>query len=161
MPVLQQPQDLGTWQLESDLASLACQAAIEFDNLILDRPTAFDSASRLVSAIRESLPQNSDPFSPNSLLDPTAVLIVNRAIGDAIPGEPLTRVDALVRRSARLMQQLTDLIANPQCSRANRLSELKLMRSLCLALSKRPRPPCHPPRIDSPSIHFGVERWRA
>ena len=64
MPVLQQPQDLVRWQLESDLASLACQAAIEFENPILDCPTAFDSASRLVSAITESLPQNSDPFSP-------------------------------------------------------------------------------------------------
>ena len=156
MSILQQAQDLGAWRLESDLASLACQAAIELDNLILDRPTAFESASRLVSAITESVPENSDPFSPNSLLDPTVVLIVNRAIGDAIPGEPPTRVDDLVRCAARLMQELSDLIADPGRSRANRLPELKQMRLLCLALSK-----CAAAAMLSPEDRFPEHPFRS
>jgi hypothetical protein len=136
MSVLEDVQDLGAWRLESDLASLACQAAIELDNLILDRPTTFDSVRRLIATIAESVPDSARAFSPSSLLDPTAVLVLNRAIGDAVPGVAPNRVDELVRHAARMIQQLSDMIANPEHSRASRLSELKQMRLLCLAVSK-------------------------
>ena len=96
MSILDEGQDLGAWRLESDLASLACQTAIEMDNLILGRLTTLDAANRLISAISESIPKDGDPFSPTSLLDPTVVLAFNRAIGDVVPGETPTRADVLV-----------------------------------------------------------------
>jgi hypothetical protein len=136
MSILQDAEDLSARRLEGDLASLACQAAIELDNLILDRSTTLDSVRRLVATIAESVPESMDVFSPSSLLDPTAVLVLNRAIGDTVPGKAPTRVDELVRQASRMMQQLSEMIANPGHSRVSRLPELKQMRSLCLAVSK-------------------------
>lgn len=154
MSILEEAHDLGAWRLESDLASLACQAAIELDNLILDRPTTFDSVRRLISAIAESVPESADAFSPSSLLDATAVLVLNRAIGDAALGTAPTRVDELVRQAARIMQQLSDMIANPEHSRASSLPELKQMRSLCLAVSRHASAALPPPEERSPDHPF-------
>ncbi len=136
MTVSEDVPDLGAWRLESDLASLACHAAIELDNFILERSTTFESVRRLASEIAESVPPNFDSFSPSSLLDPTAVLVLNRAISDAVPENAPTRVDELVRKAAQITQRLSALIDNPADFRATKLPELAQMRSLCLALSK-------------------------
>ncbi len=136
MSTVEETQDLIAWQLESDLASLACQAAIELDNLVLGRATTFPSVGRLVAAIAESVPEDDDPGSPSSSLDATAALALNRAISEVIPGSAPTHVTDLVRRVAGITQQLSELVSNPGHSRVNRASELKQMRSLCLALSK-------------------------
>jgi len=51
------------FQMENDLPSLACQAAIELDDLILDRFLGCDCTNRLIGALTASIPETADPAS--------------------------------------------------------------------------------------------------
>jgi hypothetical protein len=123
--------------LENDLPTVACHAAIEIDNLLLDRSGDFLSVQRLVSFISESIPLEHDPTSPNWLRDPTAVAVVNRALSDAATRKPISTVDELVREAGDLLQQFRELLRNPQEFKNSHTAKLAEMKSFCLALSRR------------------------
>ncbi|HUY32086.1 MAG TPA: hypothetical protein VMV69_04840 [Pirellulales bacterium] len=124
-------------KMENDLPAVACHAAVELDNLVLDRPGGFVSVARLISLISESIPQEHDPASPNWLRDPTAVVVVNRALGDATPPKSISTVDELVKEAGSLVQRFSELVRNPTKFRQSNTNELNEMRAFCLALSRR------------------------
>lgn len=125
------------WPIENDLSAIACSAAIELDNLILDRQIGFASVELLGSLLSESIPQEHDPASPNWLRDPTAAVVVNRALGDASSGNGISTVDDLVRRAGELIERFAELVRDPAEFRRRQCAELEQMRSFCLALSRR------------------------
>jgi hypothetical protein len=125
------------WPVENDLPTVACHAAIELDNLILDRPIGLSSVDRLRFLLSESIPPERDPNSPNWLRDPTAVVVVNRALGDEPSRKPISTVGELVREAGELVAQLAELIRDPSAFRTSNAAELNKMRSFCLALSRR------------------------
>ena len=81
--------------MENDLSAVTCHAAVELDNLILNRAVGVASVNCLVSMISKSIPQEHDPASPNWLLDPTTIVVVNRAFGDASPTRHISTVEEL------------------------------------------------------------------
>jgi len=125
------------WPMESDVPSLACQAAIELDNILLDRPCGTDSVCRLARIISRSIPDEQDPSSANWLLDPTAVVVVNRAIGDSTRRQPFSTVKELVREAGELVQRFHKLIDDSEGFKKKNSDDLKKMRAFCLALSRR------------------------
>ena len=65
--------------LRRDLPSVACRAAVEIDNLILDRTSDLGAVKDLRDVLRESLVDIQEPALPTSLLNPTTAILVNGA----------------------------------------------------------------------------------
>ena len=53
-----------------DLPTLACEAAIELDNMLLNRFTGVESVRMLADKISQAIPDIRDPASPNWLSNP-------------------------------------------------------------------------------------------
>ena len=71
-PVTRQDEVLG-----EDLASLACNVAIELDNLILGRSNATASVRKLANRLTSELPTCTDSSLPKHLVDPSTVVVMN------------------------------------------------------------------------------------
>lgn len=126
------------WELESDLPSLASQAAIELDNLILGRSSQVEAIRRLALRIGESVERDAEPASALSRLDPKTVVVIKRAIDDALRlNAPLTTVDELVHETGKIRERLERVSQNPQALQQHGIDSLKQMRAFCLALSRR------------------------
>jgi len=111
----------------SDLAILACQAAIELDNVILRRSTPRHAVRDLASKIREAV-NVPDPALPSSLLDPNTTVALNRAIGG------LTTLDELLERAQQVSERLLHVSSLTVASVGN--EEWEELRRFCLALSR-------------------------
>jgi len=75
-----QPETSNTLlDLESDLASLACQAAIELDNLLIRGKCEHDAIRRLADALSLIVASGGESASPASLLKPATAVVLNRA----------------------------------------------------------------------------------
>src|SRR5437879_13145023 len=94
--------------LESDLPSLANQAAIELDNLVLKRPVQLDAVRRLASRISEAVVNVAEPGSPSSLLDVRTAVVINKAIVESTG--PLNQtLAALLEKTKELTDKLLAL----------------------------------------------------
>jgi hypothetical protein len=124
-------------EFERDLPSVACRAAIELDNLILDRSTGLRAVHTLVRDIEESFTTIKEPASPNSLLNPTTAVVINGAIRDSMEEAPPKSISGLVEEAAKIVVRLKNVLADPSTYRTTRSAELEQMRSFCLALSRR------------------------
>ena len=67
MPIDTELGGIGSERLGHDLPSVACQAAIELDNLILGRGTSLPSVAELSNRLTEEVPNVQDLNSPLSL----------------------------------------------------------------------------------------------
>jgi hypothetical protein len=120
------------WEMECDLASIASQAAIELDNLMLGRMTDLFAAERLADILANSI--NVDMAgSPESQLNPTTAVAVNLAIADANKQNQFTQLADLLNEVGKL----TDVLSQPNTIKNAESNELKKLRNFCLALSKR------------------------
>ena len=129
------PKDLDVWEMESDLPSLASQAAIEIDNLAIGQDTKLDAVDRLGSTIASSVTNVSQPSSPNSPLNASTVVALNLALNDS-QSLQLTQLDDLLRYASQMTDKLRDLVRDPMEFKKRRPEELKELRSFCLALSR-------------------------
>ncbi len=141
--------------LENDLASIACQAAIELDDLILRRGQSSESIRRLLNRLSESISTSEGTKVAGFLIDPTAAVVVNRAISEAGSVQPACKFEQLVRNTEGLTEQLGKVVANPESFRDADEDSLRKLRTFCLALSRhasaeghrnRERVPQHPYR---------------
>lgn len=119
-----------------DLASLACRAAIQIDDLLLERGAELSAVSDLVTQISGAVTKVDKPALPNSLLDPTTAIAVNQAIQAAFSSQALQKLDQLVKEADRITQRLIELSRDPAVFRAENAEELGRMRTFCLALSR-------------------------
>lgn len=126
-------QNESSWtDLEGDLPSLASRAAIELDNMILGNADDLAVVRRLARLLAESLEAVPDPASPESLVDPATVLVMNSAILDAhVADRPLQTLRDLVSESMRIRETLESI------SGLTPKADLERMRSFCVALSNR------------------------
>jgi hypothetical protein len=85
------PEEAAIRELEEDLPSLACHAAIELDDIILGCEPRTEALGRLLSYLRNVMPR------ANQVLDPTTAVVMNRAIGDLPTGRRAATVDELVK----------------------------------------------------------------
>lgn len=120
------PDEFGLWEMESDLPSLACQAAIELDNLVIGRPVQLEAVRRLAAHI-------SPPISGASSPDLTTLMVIRHAIDD---GDgmctPLSTVDQLRQEASKIGESLHNLLATDR----HDPETLKKMRTFCLVLSR-------------------------
>ena len=116
----------------TDLASMACRAAIELDNTILGRGQHFETVTRLADQM-SYLVSRIKPTSSTSFTDPTAVVLMKRAVEDFAIGKvhPST-VDELAEIASTIQQSLRELLREQQPNKEH----LQKMRSFCLALSE-------------------------
>ena len=117
------PQPL---ELEMDLASLASQAAIELDDLLLGRRKDLTAVGVLVDKIAAGLPEGKP-------LDATTVVAVQRALIDTPGSKQTTTVSELQSSAAEMTARLSGLITESDVKAPNLLEQL---RSFCVALSK-------------------------
>lgn len=123
-----------SWQLENDLPSVACQAAIELDNLIIGRSIGLEAAKRLSSIISQSLPSRSEACTQQCWFDPTTAVAMHRAITDT--QVPLESFEELLRKTGEILGDLGKLGDDPNAFKAQGAKTLPMMRAFCLALSK-------------------------
>jgi len=123
--------------IRRDLSSLACRAAIEIDNLILERSSDLQALPLLAKTLRDDLIDIPEPTSPSSLLNPTTAIVVNGAISEASRKAPLRLLDEVVGEAKSITAQFDSVLQDPQGFRSQSLDDLENMRSFCLALSRR------------------------
>lgn len=125
------------WELQGDLATVSCYAAGEVDSLMLGRANGFSAVKRLLGMIREALFVERTGFSPESLIDPTTAAAMNHALESTDPTLKgnLKTVDQLIQQSHKVARLLERVSKNPNQVKADKPTELKKLRSLCIALS--------------------------
>jgi hypothetical protein len=130
-PLASSPNDF-----ESDLPSVAAQAALELDQLALNRPIGFSATEQLVRLISDSVTDVPEPAAPNSLLNPLTAVALGKAIDEALyAGQPTTtELTELIRQAARFKGRLAAMARNPEHATAAEREEL---RNVCIALSRQ------------------------
>jgi hypothetical protein len=130
MPVVCDAGEALDYDLESDLPSLASQAAIELDNYILHHETNLRAAKRLAAKLANSVTSVYEPASSSSLLDPATTVALSRAFRElGGPTQPTHLTDLLAKAS-----ELTESLQKPE-GRPD--EELRVLRSFCIALSRQ------------------------
>ena len=122
---------------EIDLSSLACDAAIELDNLILGKNSNTRAVRCLADLVLESL--SVKPKSPMdaALLNPATVAVMHRAIDDSMTfSNPLTTVNQVIKEAGKIHKRFKSVSDNPDMCRQQDPNGLVEMRTFCLALSK-------------------------
>lgn len=114
-------------ELEMDLGSLASQAAIQLDDLLLGRSQQLGALRVLADKIIEGLPQD-EP------LDAATVVAVQRALVDTAGSVPSKTVSELQVRAAELSRKFLEIVGNT--SQATMEQDLRQLRSFCVALSR-------------------------
>ncbi len=122
--------------LENDLPSLACQAAIELDNLILGYSTDLEAVRRLISYISGSFTTVSDLSTGVSALDATTAVLIRRALHDSELARAVPNLEELVIQAKDVTSRLQRLVDEPRALKEYARAELGPMRSFCLTLSK-------------------------
>ncbi len=150
------------FEFGEDLPSLACDAAIELDNLILKRSKKLESVNRLITTISEAgLVRNHDEegvigFRYIDVIDPLMALVLNGAIGDSKFSISKETVQELLGEAKKLTMKLKNIVSDPEKASGEEIEETKRLKSFCLALSKRAL-------LNEPALHdFELEHppWR-
>jgi len=125
------------WELQSNLATVSCYAAGEVDDLILGQSKGFSALRHLLRMINETLIGETTQASPESLIEPTTAVAMNRALGRSNPAlrDNLKTVDQLLVESKRVAGSLREVIDDPHQAKRKNPRELENLRSLCIALS--------------------------
>ena len=112
------------WE-QIDLASLASRAAIELDNLILNRPTSLEAARGLAEKLAEQMHSSKGKNVP----DISTVVALRRALIETPGLASATTLDELVKNAAAVTGWLSN--AGPDAK-----ADLKSLRTFCVALSR-------------------------
>ncbi|MDA0837816.1 MAG: hypothetical protein O2857_08545 [Planctomycetota bacterium] len=122
--------------ISDDLARLACLAAIELDNLSLERCKDLPSLGRLADLLDESLTNVTNPSSPSSQLNTTTAIIVCHALNDSGWSDSLSLIDDLVELTGELTVLMRGVCRAPlEPAQHDRDSIIKL-GEFCLAVSR-------------------------
>jgi hypothetical protein len=124
-------------KLGHDLPSVACQAAIELDNLILGRTTHLPSVAELSGRLSEEVPNVPDLNSPLSLVDPSTVVALRGTFQESRFSAPSDDIGDLTRQAEEIVRRLKAASEDPQSARASDLEGLKKLKECCLILSRR------------------------
>jgi hypothetical protein len=124
-------------KLGHDLPSIACQAAIELDNLILDRGRSLPAVAELSNRLAEEVPNVPDLNSPLSLVDPSTVVALHGTFQEAPTTGPSDDIADLIQRASEIVKRLMMASNNPQAARFADLEELRKLKEFCLILSRR------------------------
>ena len=122
--------------LGHDLPSVACQAAIELDNLILGRTNELPSVRELSARISKEVPQMSDLNSP-LFVDLSTVVALHGTLKESRITPPSDEIGELTRQAKEIVSRLNTISDDPPAARSSDLEELKKLKEFCLILSRR------------------------
>jgi hypothetical protein len=123
--------------LGSDLPSVACQAAIELDNLILGRANDLPSVRELSARLTQEVPALPDLASPLSLVDPSTVVVLHGTFQEARMTAPSDDIGDLTRQAGEIVRRLRRASDDPQVARTSDREGLRQLKEFCLILSRR------------------------
>jgi hypothetical protein len=124
-------------RLGQDLPSVACQAAIELDNLILGRTNNLPSVAELSVRLSEEVPPVCDLNSHLSLVDPSTVVALHGTIQESRLAAPSDNIVDLTRQAGEIVRRLKAVSDDPAAARTSGLEELQKLKEFCLILSRR------------------------
>lgn len=131
-------------EAESDIPSLACNAAIELHGLLLGEQQKFLSVRSLADRISSSLLPSSSAKSNQGgrshlyPKDPTVRVVVRQAIADThFPSKPPESVEELLSQAEDIIGRLRKALVYTEDEPSLNDSELSDMITFCLALSKK------------------------
>ena len=120
-----------------DLAVVSCFAAREVHEVLEGKGGEFESVRNLVKIIKESIIPNRQGSTPETMVDPSRAIAMNRALEYSELGEKdsMKTVAQLATETERVVGLLDGLVKNPTKVCQDKFPELKKLRALCLALS--------------------------
>jgi hypothetical protein len=122
-------------ELDSDLPSLASQAAIALDNVRLRRPSDLSAVARLAEMIQAAVPPPEQTWQI-SYFDIGSTLAVNRAVAQIAGPTASTRVDELLPQVRAFAQRLAGL-SHRRDPLSSEPSEVNDLRAFCVELSRQ------------------------
>lgn len=129
-------EDAALRQLAWDLPWLACNAALEIDDISQGRVSSREALGDLVRVLRAQIERVRRSASAG-LPDPTAVTVMHHAIGDAgISAGGVATVPRLLDEAGRICSRLSALAdqgGNGPCEDPDGLQQMK---TFCLALAE-------------------------
>ena len=120
-----------------DLAVVSCFAAREVRNVLEGQGGEFEAVRNLVKIIKESIIPISHGPSPETMVDPSRAVAMNRALESSKLGEKdsMKTVAQLVIETRLVAELLDELVKDPTKVRKDKPANLKKLRALCLVLS--------------------------
>jgi len=109
---------------------------MEIDALLQSKGGCLDAVRILAGVIVEKT-QVDDALSPRSLLDPSTVVMMNRAIRESSCADTPETISQLIEQAGELAQELKGLADQPPLPDESTVARLKQMRAFCLALSEQ------------------------
>ncbi|HLK15195.1 MAG TPA: hypothetical protein VKT78_10345 [Fimbriimonadaceae bacterium] len=116
--------------LDTRIPVLATRAAVQLDNLILQKNKSVEAIRRLGASLRETAAATASAVSKKALIDPVAIRILRVVSEHALKTAPTTAAD--------LVQQAKENGEKLLAAADGRVGadDLKLLRAYCLALSR-------------------------
>jgi|WetSurMetagenome_2_1015567.scaffolds.fasta_scaffold38534_3 hypothetical protein len=119
----------GLQALDPDLPFLASEAAIDLDNLILNKTKELKAVRRLAEQLKHSINIGKMDSCPRSLMDPATLTVLGEAILQVAGKNGNSRIEDLLAQAASITEVLSN--ENPESS-----SDLEQARDFCVALSR-------------------------
>lgn len=123
--------------MREDLAVVSCFAAHEVLNALEGQGGLFEATRNLVKIIKESIIPVGQDSSPETMVDPSMAVAMNRALESSELGkkDSMKTVAQLAIETRLVVELLDELIKDPTKVRQDKLANLKKLRALCLVLS--------------------------
>lgn len=120
-----------------DLAVVSCFAAREVHEVLEGQGGEFEAVRNLVKIIKESIIPISQGPSPETMVDPSRAVAMNRALESSKLGEKdsMKTVAQLVNETRQVTDLLDELVKDPTQVCRNKATDLRKLRALCLVLS--------------------------
>lgn len=140
--------------LGEDLPTLACNAAIELDNLLLQRTERLPAVRRLSERLTEEVPELIDLASPLSLVDPSTVVALHGTLQESQISSPSDQLSDLTRQAGEIVRRLKATSEDPRTARARDEGGLRQLREFCLIFSRRAAATSRDPEESRPQHPF-------
>ena len=130
-------QDL--WESEVDLATLACDAAIELDNLIIGKSSNLEAVNQLIGEIKnveEITESEAQRGFPLANLSPATAVDLNNAIAASELSDFKANVFDLIEETKRIIESLRNVVREPQEAIRKNRGGVEKLKYFCLAFSK-------------------------
>jgi len=121
--------------LDTDLASLACHAAIELEGVVLGRATRFEAVEKLATALSGAKIDSTGSVCLDFLHDPSVSLAMHQAIvASSIASETLEEDDQLIEQTGKISAELANFVKRAEAGDKS-FHEADKLKQFCLALS--------------------------
>ncbi len=124
--------------MREDLAIVSCFAAREVHELLESQGGELEAVRNLVKIIKESIIFVGQDSSPETMVDPSWAIAMNRALESSNLGQKdlMKTVAQLVTETEQVADLLDKLVENPTKVCQDKPNDLKKLRALCLVLSR-------------------------